>query len=1055
MRTFALVPVALVVAGTLAAQPRAAQSGPRLAPPLFAHLTWRALGPAIFGGRINDIEVARIPGQPDQIYVLPENGGVFKSSNGGVSWTAVFDGVDALMSMGDIAIAPSSPNTLYLGTGSGLNPVYYWGEGVFKSTDGGRTWANVGLKETRHIGRVVVHPTNPDIVFVAAVGRMWGPNTERGVYRSNDGGGSWQKVLSVNDVTGASDVVIDPQNPRNVYATTYQRQRKGFGGNGIGPGSGFYKSTDGGDTWRKVTTGLPTVEMGRIGLAISPVDPRLIYADVEVGGAVYSGPQGADGDCPPELRSANAVRGQFDAGQGGIYRSEDGGESWQHVFNRSDQPVASFVQIRADPKDRNRLYREGTGFYVSEDMGKTFRQINTNLHADYRSLWIDPDNNNHLIVGEDGGLGITWDRTATWENRNNIPIGEYWELNVDNRDPYLICGGTQDNGNWCLPHAVRNRNGISNRDAWSVGGGDGMFFQIDPRDTNYALIEVNSSTTANSIQRIDLRTLQRQNARPGMMRPVSCLERQAELPTGRAFGNDPSFRWAWSTPMVFSELTAGVVYAGANVLFKSTDRGGTWKAISPDLTARIDRDTVRIFGKPIGKVNYSPGGGPAANPLLSSLFGAITWIGESPMDARVIYTGTDDGQVNVTRDGGATWTNVTRNITGLPPYTFATTVQPSRHVAGRVYATFDGHYNDDENTYVFVSEDFGRSWRSISAGLPRTSVVRIAEHPRSAHLLVVGHTRGAHFSNDRGATWNALSTNMPTVPVRSVVFHPRDNSLVIGTYARGVFVLDDVGALERLTPDAVRQPALLASVTRGRQWNLFSLVPNSGHEEYFAPNPEFDPVISYFVRDGATSPATITIRDAQGVLLRTMSAPATAGVNRVTWDMRMDPAIASDGPGGARGAGGAGGGGRGGGASAGAGPLVLPGTYTVSVAVPGVASPLTSPVVVQGDPMDARFTVADRRARQAAMMQVYSQQKQLGEARAALRRMASGDAPGANQRVAAEIDRLIGISGSLLRLLESYNGTPTADQRQQMAWLAEDTGHALTAVRGLGSNAGR
>ncbi|HYC50883.1 MAG TPA: hypothetical protein VEB19_07245 [Gemmatimonadaceae bacterium] len=1052
MKTLTLASAALLLSSALGAQPRATASGPRLAPPLFSHLTWRALGPAIFGGRINDIEVARIPGQPDQIYVLPENGGVFKSSNGGVSWTPVFDGVDALMSMGDIAVAPSSPNTLYLGTGSGLNPVYYWGEGVFKSTDGGQTWNNVGLRETRHIGRIVVHPSNPDIAFVAAVGRMWGPNTERGLYRTVDGGRSWQKVLYVNDVTGASDVAIDPSNPRVVIATTYQRQRKGFGGNGIGPGSGMYKSVDGGDTWKKITAGLPTVEMGRIGLAISPVDPRLMYADVEVGGAVYSGPQGADGDCPPEDRAANAVRGQFDAGQGGIYRSEDGGETWQHVFNRSDQPVASFVQIRADPKERNRLYREGTGFYVSEDMGKTFRQINTRLHADYRSLWIDPDNNNHLIVGEDGGLGITWDRTATWEARVNLPIGEYWELNVDNRDPYVICGGTQDNGNWCLPHAVRNRNGISNRDAWSVGGGDGMFFQIDPRDTNYALIEVNSSTTANSIQRIDLRNLQRQNARPGMMRPVSCLERQAALPTGRAFGNDPSFRWAWSTPMVFSELTAGVVYAGANVLFKSADRGGTWKAISPDLTARIDRDTVRIFGKPIGKVNYSPGGGPAANPLLSSLFGAITWIGESPVNARVIYTGTDDGQVNVTRDGGATWTNVTKNIPGLPAYTFATTVQPSRHAAGRVYATFDGHFNDDENTYVFVSEDFGQSWRSLAAGLPRTSVVRIAEHPRSAHLLVVGHTRGVHFSNDRGATWQSLSTNMPTVPVRSVVFHPRDNSLVVGTYARGVFVLDDVGALEALTPQNVTRDAVMVSATRGRQWNLFSLVPNSGHEEYFAPNPEFDPVITYYVRDGAATPASVTIRDAQGAVIRTLSGPSAKGVNRVTWDMRMDPAIASDAQPGQRQTGG---GGRGGAATA-AGPLVLPGSYTVSVAIPGIAAALTSPVTIQGDPMDADFTTAARRTRQAALMSVYGQQKQLGEARTTLRRIASqGAAAAANERLVAEVDRLIGISGTLLRLIESYNGVPTADQRQQMAWLSEDTGRAMTAVRALGTTGGR
>ncbi len=1007
------------------AAPRSAD-GPQLAPAPFADLRWRSIGPAIYGGRVVDIDVARVAGQPDAIYALAENGGVFKSTSDGASWTPVFDGVNTMMSMGDIAVAPSNPNVVWLGTGSGLNPTYYWGEGVFKSVDAGRTWTHMGLAETRHIGRVAVHPTNPDVVFVAAGGRMWGSNPERGLFKTSDGGRTWKKVLYVDDVTGASDVLFEPGNPQVLYATTYQRQRKSYGGIGVGPGSAIYKSTDGGETWTKLTRGLPAQDKGRIGLTISPVDPKVVYADLEVGGAVYTGPSGEPGDCPPESRSANAVRGQFDAGEGGIYLTTDGGESWQHVYNRSDQPVGSFVQIRADPKDRNRVYREGTGFYVSEDMGRTFRSINTNLHGDYRSLWVDPDDPNHLIIGNDGGLGITWDRTATWNYRNNLPIGEYWEASVDMRDPFLVCGGLQDNGIWCLPSAVRNRNGISNRDAFAVGGGDGMFFQIDPRDTNYAFIEVNSSSTSNSIQRLSLSNLQRQSARPGQVRPISCLAAERAR---RFVGTDSSYRWAWNTPIVFSSVTPGVVYAGGNVLFKSTDRGGSWRPISPDLTSRVNRDTIRVMGKAIGRVNYSPGGGPAANPSLSAIFGSITGIGESPRDGRVLYTGSDDGQVQVTRDGGATWTNVTRKIPSLPPFMYVSTVAPSAHVAGRVYATFDGHFNNDEHAYVFVSNDYGASWRRITTGLPETSVFRIAEDPRDANLLVVGHVRGVHFSNDAGAHWQSLSTNMPTIPARSIVFHPRDDALVVGTYARGIWILDDVAPLRALTTAAMQREALLVSVTRGRQWNSTATTPNFGVAEFYAPNPELDPVITYFMRDGASGDAKIEITDARGTVVRTLAGPATRGVHRVSWDMHLAPAMASGQPAG---------GGRGGrGSAAATGPLVMPGKYRVAIGIPGVARTLTGELTIQGDPLDTRFTASERLARQQALIGIHGIQQTIARVR--------GTNVTLPPELLAELTRLTGVTNTLLRTIESYNAAPTADQRQQIAWARDDANRAAAA----------
>ena len=694
--------------------------GPRQAPAVFASLVWRNIGPTTMGGRIDRVAVSRVRGQPDRIYIAPSTGGVFKSVNGGMSWSPIFDEVIGSKSMGDIAVAKSNPDILWVGTGEETTVAYYWGDGVYKSTDGGKTWTNMGLKDTRHTGRIAIHPTNPDIVLVAAQGHLWGPNPERGVFKTTDGGVTWKKVLFVDDNTGANEVLFDPSNPQVVYASTYQRQRKIYGGITVGPGSSIYKSTDGGDTWRKIDKGLPSVEMGRIGLDVSPVDPQLIYADVEVSGARYPAPQGSDGDCPPPGSSGRGINA-FES-PGGVYRSTDGGETWEHVNARLDQPAGYFVQVRADPKDRNRVYRLGLGFYVSDDMGKTFRTVPTRLHGDYHELWIDPDDNNHLIVSNDGMVGISRDRGLTWDNRDNIPVAEYWEMNVDNRDPFYICGGTQDNGNWCVPSATRNRNGISRQDVFTVGGGDGMHFQIDPRDTNYAFIETNSVTTTSSIQRLNLATLQRQSAKPGVGRPISCYDgarvwANGARGLGRGAGNDPSYRWGWNAPILWSSVTPNVVYAAGNVLFKSTDRGGSWKAISPDLSSRVDRDTVFVMGKKIGTVNYSPGGGPSTNPLSTSLYGQITWIGESPLNGQVLYVGTDDGQVQVTRNGGVSWTNVTKNIPGLPPHTFASTVLASQHVAGRVYATFDGHQNDDFGTYVYVSDNYGQSWRKITNGL--------------------------------------------------------------------------------------------------------------------------------------------------------------------------------------------------------------------------------------------------------------------------------------------------------------------------------------------------
>ena len=1064
MKTSAIAVGALAALAASALASVSAAQGPNLAPPLFAGLTWRSIGPLSVSGRLNDLAIGRVSGQPDQIYA-GFGGGIFKSTNGGTSWNPVFDGVNAMLSVGALAVAPSNANIVWVGTGEAVNPANDWGDGVYKSTDAGHTWTRMGLVDTRQIGRIAIHPTNADIVYVAAQGHMWGSNAERGIFKTIDGGRTWKKVLYVDESTGANDVRIDPINPQVLYASTYQRQRKGYGGILVGPGSAIYKSVDGGETWRKLAHGLPDVDMGRIGLEVSSADPNIIFADVEVGGYVVpssaGGTGGANGDCPPPraARDGQPARNQFDSGKGGLYRSLDAGETWEQVNPGGDTPVGQFSQIRTDPKDRNRVYRLGTGFYVSDDLGKTFRTIGAGIHYEHHALWVDPVDSNHLILGTDGGLVISWDRGLTWDWRSVIGTAQFYEgdISLDARDPFIVCGGMQDNGSVCVPSATHDRNGIGRTDAYTVGGGDGMHFHIDPHDPSYALSDADRA----QIRRVSLVTLQSQTVKPGpgLARPLSCLSGAASASDRNPLsasvlgpGNKP-YRWEWDTPILFSSVTPGVVYTAANVLFRSTDRSGSWTRISPDLTAQIDRDTVFIMGKRVGALNYSPNGTLIADPAVTSAYGAIISIAESPLAPRVLYTGANDGSVQVTRDLGATWTNVTKNIPGLPPFTPVSGVLASHHVAGRVYATFDGHLNDDDGAYVFVSDDYGQHWRAITAGLPVTPVNRIAEHPRDPNLLVVGDRRGVHFTNDGGAHWQSLNTNMPTVPTMSVLFHPRDDALVAVTYGRGIWILDDVGPLETLTPEGVKSEALLASVTRGREWSLAARQPRSGDEEYYWPNPQFDPAITYYLRDGASGNATITITDLQGAAVRTLTGPAARGLNRVTWDMHMDPADRGA-AGSVQLAGGARGGGRGrGGVDAAAGPLVLPGRYNLSIRIPGINRALTGKVTVSGDPADI-FSERDRAARQAGLMWTYDLEKTLVVARTAMGSGAAAQPSSDDARVQSELGRLIGITSSLMRGMEGFNTPPTADQRRQMTWAYDDATRAIAMVNRLRPGAG-
>jgi photosystem II stability/assembly factor-like uncharacterized protein len=979
-----------------------AQSTPAVSldPALLSSARWRSIGPANTGGRVDDFAVARVPGAPDAIYVATASGGVFKSTNQGTSWTPVFDRVDAMMSIGDVTVAPSNANVVWVGTGEANNrQSSSWGDGVYKSTDAGNTWKSVGLKDTLHIGRIVIHPVNPDVVYVAALGHLWGSNAERGVFKTTDGGQSWTKVLFVDEHTGATDLVMDPADPNTLYAAMYQRQRKAWGFNGGGPGSAVYRTRDGGATWTKLSTGLPAGEKGRIGLDLYRADPRVVYAVVEAAGH-----------------------------ESGVYRSLDRGDTWEQTSTLNPRPMY-YSQIRIDPKDRNRVYILGSnrGFYISDDGGKDFRDVFSTVHSEDHALWIDPDDTNHLIVGGDGGVSISWDRGVTWMFRDNLPIGQFYEIAADMADPYTICGGLQDNGHWCIPSATRTRTGISNQHGFNIGSGDGFYTRIDPTDARTVIVESQDGRA----NRVNLATLERQAIAP-ITGTAARTARRGQSAAERE-------RWNWNTPIVMSAFDPTVIYMGSNAVYRSADRGVSWSAISPDLTANVNRDTLQMMGAPVPERALSRHDGQTS-------FSTLTTIGESPLDAKLLYTGSDDGRLQVSRDGGLKWTDVTSRVPGLPPNVYVSSVVPSRHAAGRVYATFDGHYNDDYRAYAFVSDDYGHTWRSIAQGLPATAVHRLREHPRNARLLFAGHERGIHASIDGGASWVSLNLNMPNVPVDDILIHPRDNDLIAGTHGRSLWVLDGIGWLEALTPEAIRSDAFLVPPGRARLLAIYSPQAWYGAGQFFAPNPDFGAVLRYYVREAPRGEAQLAIADANGQTVRTLHAPARQGLNQLSWDLRYDPPATE----GVRD--GQAGGGFGGPPQ---GPLVLPGVYTVAITIAGRT--LTNQLHVDADPRIV-FSDDDRRARQSTLMNVYDLQKSLSAARAAGRMLASrfDSQPGGDKSASTRVTELqteitaeLNTATSLSRAIEGYSGLPTADQRRQLGWLFQDvtaTVESLNAV---------
>lgn len=914
-----------------------------------ADFEWRNIGPTIMGGRVSDLAV--LESDPSTFYVGTATGGVWKTVNHGTTFESIFD-QEATSSVGDVTLSPSNPNVVWVGTGEPQNRQSSpWGNGVYVSTDAGRSWTHKGLGATHHISRIQVHPRNPDVAYVAAMGRLWGPNPERGVYRTTDGGASWDHVLFIDDQTGAIDLIMDPSDPNTLFAATYQRQRTGWGYNGGGPGSGIHRTTDGGDSWQELTEGLPTGDKGRIGLDIYRGDPNVIYAIVEA-----------------DKRRPDQGFGQGGGGQNGVYKSTDRGLTWEQTSTTNNRPMY-YSQIRIDPTDPERIYLGGANLYRSTDGGKTFTDdAAAGVHLDHHALWIDPANSDHLILGSDGGVSVTRDRGEHWRQLTNLPLAQFYEIGLDMAEPYHVCGGLQDNGSWCAPSDTWSNQGIRTRDWYNVGGGDGFYTVMHPTQPNVMFAE----SQGGSLTRVDLGTMERARIRP-ILRPDLGEE------------DAPELRFNWDTPVLLSTHDPNTVYVGSNILFRSRDLGASWEAVSPDLTHAIDRDTLVIMGVEGGEPQISRNDG-------QSTYGNLETLTESPLDAEVLYTGSDDGMVHGTRDGGATWADLTPNIPGLPPYTYVSRLVASGFDEGTVYATFDGHRNDDFATYVYRSRDFGATWQAIGTGLPSSSVNVIVEHPHTAGLLFLGNEVGAYYSVDGGDQWGRLTGNLPTVPVDDIKVHPRDNDLVLGTHGRGIWILDDASALQQLSPEVLTAPAHLFT---GRPAISYTMHTPQGWTPgvYEAPNADYGTRIRYHLSEDLASPepmaeggedggaetpqegsATITILDAQGQTVRSLEGPTSAGLHSVVWDLRLAPPYERE----------EGQGGGGGFFGAPRGPRVLPGTYTARLEAAGLT--LEAPIEVRLDPR-VQISPADLAARQDAMMSAYALAKPIYEAQQAVRRI--------------------------------------------------------------------
>jgi photosystem II stability/assembly factor-like uncharacterized protein len=904
----------------------------------FAGLELRSIGPAVTSGRVTDFAVD--PSHPERFYVAAASGGVWRTVNDGTTWTPVFDDQGAY-SIGCLALDPSNPHTLWVGTGENNSQrSVSWGDGVYRSDDDGKNWTTMGLKHSEHIGRIVVDPRDSSVVYVAAQGPLWTSGGDRGLYKTTDGGATWTCVLSISENTGVNEVWIDPRNPDVLYATAYQRRRHVWTLIDGGPESAIYKSTDAGKTWRKVDKGLPKVDLGRIGLAVSPADPDVIYAIVEA----------ADD-------------------KGGVFRSDNRGESWDKRSDYMSTSPQYYNELVADPEDVDTVYAMDTWMHVSHDGGKTFTRVGEkSKHVDNHALWIERSNPAHLLAGCDGGVYESRDRAATWEFKANLPITQFYRVDVDDAQPfYNVYGGTQDNNTLGGPSRTKNVNGILDADWFVVTGGDGFVARVDPKDPDV----VYGESQYGGLVRFDRRSGEEVDIQP--------QEDKAEAPN----------RWNWDSPVIVSPHDHTRLYVASQRVYRSDNRGDTWREISGDLSRHIDRDTLKVMGRvwPTDAVAKSDS---------TSFYGNVVALAESAKVEGLLYAGTDDGLVQVTEDAGEHWRKV-EAFPGVPPMTYVAGLTPSVHDADTVYATFDNHKNGDFKPYVLKSTDRGRTWTSIVGNLPKTEVAyTLREDPGDASLLFLGCEFGLYFSADAGVDWVKLTGGMPTIAVRDIAVQSREHDLALATFGRGFYILDDYTPLRGITREKLGTEALLFPVRDALAY--IEAQPLGGRHKsfqgdalYTADNPPFGATFTYYLKDTletakerrhdaekeaakkgetphfptidelraeereAKPEIVLTVSDPAGNVVREVAGPVKKGFHRVAWDLRFPPATPASlkkpsllpwdfVP---------------------RGPLVAPGEYRVTLAkrVAGVTTPLAAPLEFKVVPLNLNALAAhDREA---------------------------------------------------------------------------------------------
>lgn len=904
----------------------------------FDGLSFRHLGPATTSGRIADLAVN--PKNTKEYYVAAAAGGVWKTSNGGITYDPIFDN-EGSYSIGCITIDPTNSNVVWVGSGENNNQrSASYGDGLYKSEDGGKSWTNVGLKNSEHIGMITVDPTNPNTVYVAAYGPLWSPGGDRGIYKTIDGGKTWKAILTVSENTGFNEIHMDPRDSKVLYATAHQRRRHVFTYINGGPESAMYKSTDGGESWNKLSNGLPKVDMGRIGMAISPVNPDYLFAIIEA----------ADK-------------------KGGVYRSTDRGASWE---KRSDNTSSGnyYQEIFCDPVDINKVFYMDFWVMISKDGGKSFDKIGEMYkHVDNHCLWIDPADTDHLLVGCDGGIYETRDFGANWQFKTNLPVTQFYKVSVDNALPfYHVYGGTQDNMSLSAPSRTTSANGITNSDWIITQEGDGFESVNDPTDPNIAYVQAQYGV----LTRFD-----RKSGEGVDIKPVE-LE------------GEPALRWNWDSPLLLSHHKHTRIYFGANRLFRSDDRGNTWTAISGDLSRQIDRNKLPVMGKVWSMDAISKNAS-------TDIYGNLVSIAESNFDENHLVLGTDDGLIQVSKDGGKTWTKID-NIPGVPERTYVNQIIASAHEANTFFVAFNHHRYGDFQPYLFKSTDGGMSWNPIQNNLPaRGSVYCIAEDGVNKNLIFAGTEFGVFFTIDGGSNWTQLKGGLPIVAVRDMAIQTRESDLVLGTFGRGIYVLDDYSPLRNLKKEDLQKEAIISPIkdswmfVEGRPWGS-PLKGFQGESFYSVANPKVGAVFTYHLKDdiktikdkrkerekelikkGLPVPypskdsimledqqpkpyILFTIKDESGNLVRNIKQDAKKGMQRIVWDFRYassgpvtfvvpDPSNPYD--------------------VAENGYLALPGKYTVSMSKfeDGVISQLVAPVSFEVKGLNAATLAAsDKKA---------------------------------------------------------------------------------------------